>query len=95
MAELGRRWRRVDGAGTQSVGEGIMSGVPKALVPHLGRDDGGGECSVARRLRDWIQILVGVTPEDHPLRPSILDRKTEIVKLDVKRIITCKLFDRN
>ena len=59
------------------------------------RDGGVGvEAAVERGHADAVQVAGGVTSEDHPPGSSVLDRKTEIIKLDINRIITTESFNR-
>lgn len=71
-----------------------MTRMSKPLVPNVGGDC--GERVVLGRLGHGIEFITGVlTSEDHPPRPSTLNRETKIIKLDVNRIFTGKFLDRD
>ena len=78
----------MDGAGTQRAVKDVVAGVTQSLMPQVRRGDSGGEGEVAIGLRDWVDFIVRFTPEDHPLRPSILDKETHIVKFNINGIVT-------
>lgn len=46
-------------------------------------------------MRDWVDFVVGVTPEDLLLRPSTLDRETHVVKFNVNTVVASKFLDIN
>lgn len=77
MAWCGRR--------AQSAVEGVVAGVTEPLMPNVGGDGGEGVVRFGRG--HGVEIAVIITSENHPLRPSFLNRKTVIVKFDVNRII--------
>lgn len=62
-----------------------MAGVTEPLVPSVGGDSGKG---VVRGRGHWVEVAIIITSQNHPLRPSFLDRKTAIVKFDINRVIT-------
>ena len=76
------------------MGEGVVPRMTKPLVPYVSGDR--GERLVLGGLGHGVELVARVvTAEDHLPRPSILDRTTKIVKLDVNRIFMGKYLDRD
>ena len=76
------------------MGEGVVPRMTKPLVPNV--SGYRGESMVLGGLGHGVELVAGVvTSEDHPPRPSILDRTTKIIKLDVNRVFTSKFLNRD
>lgn len=84
------------GDGSKRPSKRGASWVAESPVPDIGRDGGVGvEAAVERGHTDAVQVTGGVTSEDHPPGSLVLDRKTEIVKVDINRVITTESFNRD
>ena len=65
----------------------IITKVAEAAMPCVAGD--GEEGLVLGRWRGHgVELIRRVTPEDHRLRASVLDRKTNVIKFHVNRVIT-------
>ena len=70
----------------QSGGQSITSWDAETLVPEV--HGGGDEAVMGRCVGDTVELAVVITSEDLPLCAPFLDRKPEVIKLNIKRIIT-------
>ena len=77
----------------QSGRQGIAPRVTETLVPEI---HGGGDKAVVHgSCGDGVELAVVITSEDHLLCAPFLDRKTEVIKLNINGIIVSEGFNRD
>jgi hypothetical protein len=70
---------------TKSDRQGITSRVPETVVPEI--HCSGGEVVMRGGWGDGVEVAAIITSENHLLCFPFLNRKTEVIKLNIDRII--------